>query len=77
MVTFTPSHIEAVKSRSTACRSVVYIHDLMNQEFFTLNSINKRFRAVIFNVSFMFRLHGCVASVLDLTRISGGKSDRG
>ncbi|KIH62726.1 hypothetical protein ANCDUO_06987 [Ancylostoma duodenale] len=49
VVTFTPSHIEAVKSRSAACRSVVYTHDLMNQEFFTLNSINKRFRAVIFN----------------------------
>ncbi|RCN29234.1 hypothetical protein ANCCAN_25015 [Ancylostoma caninum] len=49
VVTFTPSHIEAVKSRSAACRSIVYAHDLMNQEFFTLNSINKRFRAVIFN----------------------------
>ncbi|KAJ1364465.1 hypothetical protein KIN20_024565 [Parelaphostrongylus tenuis] len=49
VVTFTPSHIEAVKCRSTACRSVVYAHDLMNQEFFTLNSINKRFRAVTFN----------------------------
>ncbi|ETN79886.1 hypothetical protein NECAME_09541, partial [Necator americanus] len=49
VVSFTPSHIEAVKSRSTACRSVVYVHDLMNQEFFTMNSVNKRFRAVIFD----------------------------
>lgn len=51
VVSFTPSHIEAVKSRSTACRAVIYAHDLMNQEFFTHNSINRRFRAVIFNVS--------------------------
>lgn len=49
VVSFTPSHIEAVKSRSTACRAVIYAHDLMNQEFFTHNSINRRFRAVIFN----------------------------
>ncbi|VDL67197.1 unnamed protein product [Nippostrongylus brasiliensis] len=25
------------------------MHDLMNQEFFALNSTNRRFRAVIFN----------------------------
>ncbi|VDM73449.1 unnamed protein product [Strongylus vulgaris] len=49
VVSFTPSHIEAVKSRSSQCRAIVYTHDLMNQEFFTLNSINKRFRAVIFD----------------------------
>ncbi|KJH45186.1 hypothetical protein DICVIV_08766 [Dictyocaulus viviparus] len=49
VVSFTPSHIEAVKSRNTACRSIIYAHDLMNQEFFTLNSTNRRFRAVVFN----------------------------
>nr|CDJ83704.1 Protein C15B12.6 [Haemonchus contortus] len=49
VVSFTPSHIEAVKTRSSACRSVLYMHDLMSQEFFTLNSANKRFRPVIFN----------------------------
>ncbi|PIO71796.1 hypothetical protein TELCIR_06298 [Teladorsagia circumcincta] len=49
VVSFTPTHIEAVKSRNPACRSVLYMHDLMSQEFFTLNSTNKRFRPVIFN----------------------------
>ncbi|KAK5971377.1 hypothetical protein GCK32_004633 [Trichostrongylus colubriformis] len=49
VVSFTPTHIEAVKSRNPACSSVLYMHDLMGQEFFTLNSMNKRFRPVIFN----------------------------
>ncbi|WKY07947.1 hypothetical protein Q1695_007443 [Nippostrongylus brasiliensis] len=49
VVSFTPSYIEAVKCRSIDCRAVVYMHDLMNQEFFALNSTNRRFRAVIFN----------------------------